>query len=401
MSLTSSPMTPIMAPNPCVEVVGMSKKGKYRLDPQRNRWIVYIAWKGKRYYFSSYNGVPCYVKEMATQLLSEIRGEINRGVFNPLKYKKAKPMHFKSYSKAWLERKRKILASNTIHDYENSLDNYLYPILGDPLLEDINYDKLEDLQAKITRKPKGKKNTMYCLYAILRDAKKSGYIAQLPERPSFTGEDSVIPPDIEYIETDDIETILARIPAPDRMVFEFIRLTGCRTSEARAMQWDCIKDDHVLIRETFGREEELKTVKNRKPRKIPRYSLLDDFIKSLPHTHSPFIFINPRTNKHYGRDFSDLWRKACRDAGLKAAPLRLLRHSLGCNLLNMDEGNIDLEDLRRLYGHSNIQMTKRYAERSTRALKLKLDNVFSLASKRASEHASKLQADDSGVKNAK
>ena len=65
------------------------------------------------------------------------------------------------------------------------------------------------------------------------------------------------------------------------------------------------------------------------------------------------------------------------------------------------KGNIDLEDLRRLYGHSNIQMTNRYAERSTRALKLKLDNVFSLASKRASEHASKLQADDSGVKNAK
>ena len=118
MSLTSSPMTPIMAPNRCVEVVGMSKKGKYRLDPQRNRWIVYIAWKGKRYYFSSTQRVPCYVKEMATQLLSEIRGEINRGVFNPLKYKKAKPMHFKSYSKAWLERKRKILASNTIHDYE-------------------------------------------------------------------------------------------------------------------------------------------------------------------------------------------------------------------------------------------------------------------------------------------
>ena len=64
---------------------------------------------------------------------------------------------------------------------KNSLDNYLYPILGKLLLEDINYDKLEDLQAKITRKPKGKKNTMYCLYAILRDGKKSGYIAQLPE----------------------------------------------------------------------------------------------------------------------------------------------------------------------------------------------------------------------------
>ena len=93
---------------------------------------------------------------------------------------------------------------------------------------------------------------------------------------------------------------------------------------------------YVLIRETFAGKEELKTVKNRKPRKIPRYSLLDDFIKNLAGRPTLPSF-NPRTNKHYGRDFSDLWRKACRDAGLKAAPLRLLRHSLGCNLLNMDE----------------------------------------------------------------
>lgn len=394
MSFPSPDHSAIMAPHYAMGVFGMSDRGKVVWRESRKRWAVRLNWKGKRYYFSSYNGMPCFIEEMAKQLLAEIRGEINRGVFNPLKYLKSKPMHFQVYARDWMKRKAGILATHTLHDYWNSLNNYLFPILGDPRLEDINFDKLEELQKKITRRPKGKKNVMYCLYAILRDAKKSGYISQLPERPPFTGENSVIQPDIEYIEFDDIEAIMAKIPEADRAVFRFIQYTGCRTSEARALQWECIKEDHVLIRDTFGRDQEIKLVKNRKPRKVPRYNLLDEFLEALPHTLDTFVFINPRTGKHYGRDFSDLWRQACKDAKLKVVPARLLRHSLGCNLLNMEEGNIDLEDLRRIYGHSDIRMTKRYAERSTKALKLKLDNVFKL---RRDQGGTKAVPDESKV----
>lgn len=358
----------------------MSDKGKVCLNKLRGRWYVDLFWKGKRYYYSSYNGVPCYVKAMADQLLAEIRGDINKGCFNPLKYQKAKPLNLKTYFERWIKRKENKLASATISDYNKSFNNYIFPILGNPLLENINFDMLEDLQGKITREPKGKKNVMYALYAVLRDAKKSGYIAQLPDRPSFTGEDSVIPPEINYIKADDIELIIEKIPESDRNIFRFIQYTGCRVSEARALPWTSIKEDHVVIEQTFGSKEEVKAVKNRKPRKIPRYSLLDKFLDDLPHTISPYVFVNPRTGRHYGRDFNRIWRKACRDAGLKVVQLRYLRHSLGCNLLDMN-ADIDLEDLRSLYGHADIKMTKRYVERSTTALKMKLDNVYELKQK--------------------
>lgn len=376
--LNSLPTQVNMNPSFSEGVFVMSERGKVKYNQKRSHWYVDIHWKGKRHYFSSYLGSTCYVKKMADQLLAEIRGEINKGIFNPLKHKKTKPLNLKTYAEDWLERKEGKLASNTLHDYRNSLDKHIYPILGDPLLENINYDMLEKLQGQIDRTPKGKKNVMYCLYAILRDAKKSGYINQLPERPSFTGEYSVVPPEIRYIESNDIDLIISKIPGEDRAIFEFMKYTGCRTSEARAFRKSDVKEDHIEIRWSFGRDQEDKLVKNRRPRKIPLYDALKQVIDSAPKSLTDYVFVNHKTSTHYGRDFSRIWRKACKDAGLQVAQLRLLRHSFGCNLLNLEDSPIDKEDLRLIYGHADTKMTSRYAERSTKALKLKLDNVFSL-----------------------
>jgi len=374
----------------------MSEIGEIVFNEERGVYAVKLRWKGKRYYFSSYMGVSCTVKPWAEQLRAEIRSDVNKGIFNPLKYKKNKPLHLKTFAAKWLERKRASLASNTLHDYENSLENHIYPILGDPLLENINYEMLETLQIKIPRDNKGKKNVMYCLYAILRDAKRSGYISQLPDRPPFAGDFSVVPPEIKYIKSEDIDIILARIPEQDRSIIEFLIYTGCRPSEARALRKDDIKEDHVEIRWSFGRDQEDKLVKNRKPRKIPLFDRLKSVLENAPKNLTHYVFVNPRNGKHYGRDFSRIWRKAVKEAGLQPVQLRLLRHSFGCNLLNLPDGQIDREDLRRIYGHADIKMTTRYAERSTKALELKLNNVFDLTNKRANKTANRLQTNGNG-----
>jgi len=72
-----------MTPHDAMGVYGMSERGKVVWFETRKRWAVRINWKGTRYFFSSYNGMPCFIEKMAEQLLAEIRGEINRGVRFP------------------------------------------------------------------------------------------------------------------------------------------------------------------------------------------------------------------------------------------------------------------------------------------------------------------------------
>ena len=68
--------------------------------------------------------------------------------------------------------------------------------------------------------------------------------------------------------------------------------------------------------------------------------------------------------------------KACDDAKLKRVKLyNSTRHSFGTQMLN---AGLDKSIVQRLLGHSDSKMTDRYAEYSTDALKLALDNIVKL-----------------------
>jgi integrase len=356
-------------------VFEMSTKGKIRYNAKIDRYFIDLYWQGKRHHFYKYLGrMPCQTEQMASVLLRDIRSEIDKGVFNPQRYKRQRPMHLAEYAEQWLN--NIVVSAGTMHDYKNSLENHILPVLGSEFLPDINYDKLRKLQTSIRRSNKGKYNTMGCLHKLLKDAKSSGHISQMPEFPGFKGKESVVPPPIEWIEEADQWRVINHIPIEDRSIFIFMKITGCRTGEARAFRWIDIKKDHIVFEKAIGYNEVLKEVKGRKAQTFPMTEALKTLMDSLTRRNVTFVFPNPRTNRPYTKHISKIWNRACEDAEVKKVRLyNAMRHSFGCQMLN---AGIDKSMVQRLLRHTDPKMTDRYAEYSTNSLKIALDNVVKM-----------------------
>ena len=347
-------------------------RGHVRYNKSLKGWYVDIYHLGQRHRIYKYLGVmPCPTKESAEQLKLILNDEINKDPHNwtPARHKQSSPLHLKEYSDTWL--KTLDVSAATMHDYLNSLNKHILPKLGKEYLPDITEDKLKIFQKGINRTPKGKKNVMDCLRMVLRSAYKSGFISKVPDFPKL----KVKRPKIRYITQNDQWHILNHIPQEHRYIFTFIVLTGCRPSEARAFRKVDKKDNHIIFAKTFGRGEELKNVKGFNEAPFPLYGALKELLDSVPGNLTPFVFINPNTGRPYGRNINRIWNTACDLAGVRNVRLGINRHSFGCNALN---SGVDKSMVQKLLRHTDSKMTDRYAEYSTEALAITLDNVFDI-----------------------
>jgi integrase len=359
------------------EVILLSELGKIRFNKSCDRYYIDLIWQGKRYRLYKYLGyIPCHDEKLATLFLYDIRSEINKGIFNPERYKNRKPLHLEAYARTWLDSLN--ISDATLHDYKNSLKNHILPALGNEFLPDINYDKLRKLQSSIQRSNKGRYNVMGCLRKLMSDAHRSGHIPVMPEFPGFKGSDAIIQPDIHWITDPDQWKIINHIPVSDRHIFIFMKITGCRPSEARAFRKQDIREDHIIFQKTFGRSETLKEVKGKKVRVFPLTEALKELFGQLPTNLTEYVFMNHRTGRPYTKVFNRIWNRACDRANVLRVPLySSTRHSFGCQLLN---AGLDKAMVQRLLGHTDPKMTDRYAEYSTNALKIALDNVIKFQS---------------------
>ena len=357
----------------------MADAAKIYFDKGRGHWYVWIEWKARRYYFSQYMGMRCGTNPdkacpVAQRLKNLIDSEIEQGIFNPARYKKSRPLHLDQYYRQWLSTLP--VEGATLHDYQNSFKNHILPILGNEYLPDINFDKLKELQNKIARQPKGKKNVMGALKKLMRDAHKSGHIQQMPPFPEFTGKDKITKPKIRWIDQEIQWRIINEIPLSDRPIFIFMQITGCRPSEARAFRKSDIKPTHIVFAKTFGMGEVLKDVKGKNEEPFPITDGLRQLFADMPGNLSPFVFINSKTGKPYTKNINrDFWNPACVSAGFNPKDVPLYsstRHSAACRWLN---AGIDKAMVQRLLRHTDPKMVERYAEYLTESLKTALDNV--------------------------
>lgn len=354
--------------------------GKISYNSKRKHWCVTGKWQGKRYYFSQYptaeGMVPCETKRLAVRLQEAISAEIEQGSFHPARYRSSRPLLLKNYIPQWLKFKKTEVSNASYHDYCNSLNKHVLPILGNKYLPDINFDDLRDLQNRINRRPKGKKNVMDALKQLMHDAQRSGYIAQLPEWPKFKGKNKIVRPPIVAISMEDQMKLIENIPVRHRPIFLFMMATGCRPSEARALRKTDIKDDWVMFEVAFDRLEELKEVKQAKPDPFPMTEEVGHILGELPKNFSQWVFPNPDTGKPYDKNINRIWNKACDVAGIQRIKLyNATRHSFACGLLNK---GVDKYIVSRLLRHSDIRMIERYAEYEMNPLKEAVDKVRSL-----------------------
>ena len=352
----------------------MSDQAKLRRD--KGGLYIYIRWQGQRHYITTYLGIISFRDnpKLAQTALNVINGEIDKGPFRPERWKRRAKKLFtvQGYSRDWLDRIEPGLSTATIYDYRNSFKNHINPVLGHEYIEDLNKDKLTLLLNAIKRKPKGKKNVMDALKAMLRAAYESGHIPQLPIFPKLTGKHAIIRSEIKWVEPSEQFRIIKNIPSGHRAIFTFIMLTGCRPSEARAFRKVDIKESHIIYAVTFGRKNELKEVKGKKIMPFPLTEALKELFNSMPKALGPWAFTNPQTGKAYSKTvFNGIFRRAVNQLGFVVSVTEFGRKSFATQMLReMDKGTVSY-----LLRHQDPKMIDHYAEYQTAPLKSVLDRI--------------------------
>ena len=358
--------------------------GKVGYNQARDSWYVKGKWQGERLYYSTYQTVighkSCKTEREANQLQFLISAEMEKGVFNPLRYKPAKPHHVKKYAEAWLESVKPDLAHATWKAYKAAI-NYISEGLGDVYIRDLNYKAIKGWLSNLPLSLKTKKNYQGVLIGILKDALRNGDIDQLPQFVEFRGGWSIPSKKKEWVNKSEQLKILDEIPEADRFIFKFLFATGVRPSEARALRKkDIFKDRrNILIRVTFGPVpggEELKPVKQKREREIPFYWEFNSWWDNIPvYMNSEFVFNNSKTGRPYTKNINrDLWDPACKKALGYIVPLNNCgRHSFA-NQLAME--GVPIATISKLLGHSTIKVTEdHYADPDLNVMRKMVDDI--------------------------
>jgi len=359
----------------------MSEKAKAKQD-KKGLWYIQFRHQGERHYITQYLGQITFRnnKDLAVRSAGVINSEIDKGIFRPERWKRrAKKLYnLEGYSRNWLDNTESSRSAATNHDYENSFKNHINPILGHEFIEDINLDKLTCLMDSINRQPKGKKNVMGALHRMVKYAYDCGHIPVIPPFPEFKGKNKIVKGEVIWLEPKDQYAILENIAIGHRPIFTFGTITGCRPSEARAFRKQDIKKNHILFAVTFGRNEELKEVKGKKVMPFPLTEALKELFTTMSTSLGMWQFINPATNRPYGRNITRIFNRARGKAGLskKLQLKHFFRQSFAMNCLNsgMEKGMVS-----HLLRHQDPRMIDHYAEYQTAPLKSALDKIQTLS----------------------
>ena len=158
-----------------------------------------------------------------------------------------------------------------------------------------------------------------------------------------------------FLSTDEARALIAAVHASRNEVLEpivsMLLLTGARKREVLDARWDDFDWQRRLWR--------IPKTKAGKPRYVPLSAATLDLLKKrkLAVGSSFYVFPNPSTDKPFQSIFY-AWDTARKEAGLDDLRIHDLRHSFASFLIN---GGRSLYEVQQLLGHSNSQMTQRYA----------------------------------------
>jgi len=336
-------------------------KGSCHYDKNSKRWFVSIYWDGKRHKIFKHpvTHEPFFAKKSAEKQLNRLRTEVDDGTFNPKHWKPDSPMTTRAYAQEWLD---VIDVSNTtLKDYRSSVNNYIIPFFGDKDLRHIRHTDIVKFHKWISRSDKGKYNVVSVLRTMMRWAWRNEDLPRVPPFPKLSFE----LPEIESLEMEQQEAILQEIPERHKPIYHFMMEYGVRPGEARALKKDCVENGKVVIKRAFSNNELMETTKTHRERRYQITPFLETVLEDIPFTLSPFVFVRDDGKPYTSKNLNKIWHAACKKVGIKIKMYNGVRHSLGCQLLDM---GYDLSLIQDQLGHTKMDMTRRYAKRSKKVL---------------------------------
>lgn len=349
-----------------------------------SRFYLDIHYSGKRVrIFCDKQGKALDTNQRAYDMLAHVNMEIENHTFDPSRYIKSeqeeyyvmnlcdKFLNFKIDSIAPSYQKDYKRMINIVKDYYKTMD-----IRDLRKLHIINFK--EYLEKTFSLSGKSIKNILDLFKTFLNYCRNDiEIIAIVPAFPEV----ELTPVNFSWVLQEDQKTLFALVPDEDKPIFAFLMLHGCRPSEVRALKVKNvdIKTRAITIAATFSSRtyRERRKGKKSKPFTIPMHPELQEYITNRVKSNLPeaFLFVNPRTGRHYSLDTLDrIWDKVREKAKLdkKIRLYDATRHSFASNLVNSGS---TLYRVSQLMGHSTTKTTERYTHSEAGNLRADLQKL--------------------------
>jgi integrase len=328
-------------------------------------------------------GDPFETMAQAERHLDYLRALIDDKVFNPLDWIDGKPHAFERlqepYFKMCRQRVNRMeMSPSTIETKDRYWRRYFVPFfkgLDVKHITNLHLRRFHD-QLPIMLKAKARLNIIADLEGFFRWCKDEGVIVGDP--PRYTGtkdlrkaakEQRPKPRASTHMMSDeDFAAALGKMLPEDRPIFQFIRATGCRQSEARALKRQDIdrKNRVIEIKRTFvdgpGGEVLMNRAKSDSNHPVYLTGFLEKVIKAVaPRLDHGFVFWNQKTGRPYTRREIDYrWRSALKRADLPHIQLKnATRAHTVCELLRL---GYSYAEVGAFVGHKNESTTRHYGQ---------------------------------------
>lgn len=328
----------------------------------------YIEWQfqGERFRMWALNS---YIE--AQKKGRDVECEIESGKFKVEKYKGPgskvkKKYQFSFLYSEWLKDRKRDLEHDIIApSYYKKLKQYEKDFVSFFGETDIRLIKTYDIKKWFnslpdTLSPKTIKNKKSVLQRFLQELCEDDIIDDMPKFKKIR----VQIPEEKWIDETLQLKVLSVIPEQDKPIFRFLMKSGARIGEARALKWQDVRDDFVLIRATFSDNQYKERTKSRTIREIPMFGWLRELLGSVMRTPSTqYVFwyvIGKKKCVPYGeKKLRAIWHEACRKAGVKGINLyQGTRHSFASQ--NVNRG-VSLSHIGAIMGHTTPSTTTKYA----------------------------------------
>ena len=138
-------------------------------------------------------------------------------------------------------------------------------------------------------------------------------------------------------------------------------LTSCRRSEVTGLAWSKVQEDRLVLADSKTR-----------PRTIRLGNQARAVLDRQPRTDSPSVFPSPRDPARPRHPELSLWNRVRREVGIEDVRLHDLRHTMASHAVM---NGVPVPVVSRLLGHSNVQMTLRYAHLADREIESAAERI--------------------------
>ena len=295
---------------------------------------------------TNYNTPSCVgpTKRMAEKALAVRKGEILQGRYQ---IRKRGNVRLDIFAKVYLDHAK---TNKRSWQRDEGLLKNLLPFFGNRLLSDINPFLIESYKKK--RAGEVKPATVNREIALLKHmynlAIRWGRTAANPMRDvRLLREENV---QERILSQEETEKLLGGCTEYSRPIVLTALHTGMRLGEVLGLNWDQVDLKERVITILHS--------KNGKVRRIPVNGILLKALTALRYnSKSEFVFVCDKTGGPIHK-FQHAWLNALGRAGIPRCRFHDLRHTFASHLV---AGGVDLVTVKELLGHSDINMTSRYA----------------------------------------